>query len=114
MCGRFTLSYREARVLAAELGVRVESLLDYKPRYNIAPTDPHWIVRNRLEDREVLPAKWGLVNFWMTDRRHSRTSTLARRRCRSFRRFARHLRNAGVLCRLMGSSSGRARRKTAS
>ena len=34
MCGRFTLSYREARVLAAELGVPVESLLDYKPRYN--------------------------------------------------------------------------------
>src|SRR5438093_10019914 len=40
MCGRFTLSYREARVLAAELGVPVESLLDYKPRYNIAPTGP--------------------------------------------------------------------------
>jgi len=71
MCGRFTLSHREARVLAAELGVPVESLLDYKPRYNIAPTDPHWIVRNRLEDREVLPAKWGLVNFWMTDRKQA-------------------------------------------
>ena len=48
-----------ARVLAAELGVPVESLMDYKPRYNIAPTDPHWIVRSRFEDREALPAKWG-------------------------------------------------------
>src|SRR5437867_6633291 len=71
MCGRFTLSYREAILLAAELGVRVESLIDYKPRYNIAPTDSHWIVRSRFEDREVLPAKWGLVNFWMTDRKQA-------------------------------------------
>ena len=37
------------------MGVSVESLLGYKPRYNIAPTDSHWIVRNRFEDREVLP-----------------------------------------------------------
>src|SRR5881397_700927 len=51
MCGGFTLSYSEARVLAAELGVRVESLIDYKPRYNIAPTDSYWIVRSRFEDR---------------------------------------------------------------
>ncbi len=71
MCGRFTLSYREAKILAAELGVPVESLIDYRPRYNIAPTDSHWIVRNRFEDREVLAAKWGLVNFWMTDRKQA-------------------------------------------
>ena len=71
MCGRFTLSHREARVLAAELGVSVEALMDYRPRYNIAPTDSHWIVRSRFEDREVLPAKWGLVNFWMIDRKQA-------------------------------------------
>jgi len=67
MCGRFTLTYRKAGLLAAELGVPVESLTDYRPRYNIAPTDRHWIVRARYEDREILPARWGLVNFWMTD-----------------------------------------------
>jgi len=71
MCGRFTLSYREAKILAAELGVPVDSLMDYRPRYNVAPTDSHWIVRNRLEDREILLAKWGLVNFWMADRRQA-------------------------------------------
>ena len=71
MCGRFTLTYRKAELLAAELGVPVESLLDYRPRYNIAPTDPHWIVRMRYEDRELLPAKWGLINFWMTDRKQA-------------------------------------------
>jgi len=78
MCGRFTLSYREARILAAELVVPVASLITYKPRYNIAPTDPHWIVRSRFEDREVLPAKWGLVNFWMADRKQAFKSINAR------------------------------------
>ncbi|MEP6871989.1 MAG: SOS response-associated peptidase family protein [Anaerolineaceae bacterium] len=64
MCGRFTLTYRRAELLAAELGVPIESLTDYRPRFNIAPTDPHWIVRTRYEDREILPAKWGLINFY--------------------------------------------------
>ena len=64
MCGRFTLSRRKAEALAAELGVPVESLSDYRPRYNIAPTDTHWIVRMKYEDRELLPARWGLVNSW--------------------------------------------------
>ncbi len=50
MCGRFTLTRREAEDLAAELGVPVESLRVYRPRYNIAPTDQHWIVRMKYED----------------------------------------------------------------
>lgn len=49
----------------------MESFIDYRPRYNIAPTDAHWIVRMRYEDREVLAAKWGLINFWMTDRKQA-------------------------------------------
>jgi putative SOS response-associated peptidase YedK len=71
MCGRFTLTYRRAELLAAELGVPIESLIDYRPRYNIAPTDSHWIVRTRYEDREILPARWGLINFWMKDRKQA-------------------------------------------
>jgi putative SOS response-associated peptidase YedK len=71
MCGRFTLSYRNAERLALELGVPVESLIDYRPRYNIAPTDQHWIVRMKYEDRELMPARWGLVNHWMTDRKQA-------------------------------------------
>ncbi len=67
MCGRFTLTRREAESLAAELGVPVESLPDYRPRYNIAPTDAHWIVRMKYEDRELLPARWGLINSWAKD-----------------------------------------------
>ena len=49
------MSYRKAEMLAAQLGVPIESLTDYRPRYNIAPTDPHWIVRTKYEDREILP-----------------------------------------------------------
>ncbi len=73
MCGRFTLTYRDRERLASELGVPVEQLpaAAYRPRYNIAPTDPHWIVRLRLEDREVLPANWGLINTWAQDRRQA-------------------------------------------
>lgn len=65
------MSYRKAEMLAAQLGVPIESLTDYRPRYNIAPTDPHWIVRTKYEDREILPARWGLVNHWMTDRKQA-------------------------------------------
>jgi len=89
MCGRFTLTHREARLLAAELGVSVESMIGYHPRYNIAPTDSHWIVRTRYEDREILPAKWGLINFWMTDRKQAFKNINARaetvQKLRSFR-----------------------------
>jgi putative SOS response-associated peptidase YedK len=69
MCGRFTLTTRDFRGLAAELDVSfapdVERL--YRPRYNIAPTDQHWIVRTKREQRELLRATWGLVNSWAPD-----------------------------------------------
>ena len=68
MCGRFTLTGSEAEALAQELGIPVESLSNYRPRYNIAPTDDHWIVRMKYEERELLPARWGLVNSWAKDR----------------------------------------------
>src|SRR6266542_496052 len=40
MCGRFTLTHREARALAAELGVSVDDLLGYRPRAIVAPIKP--------------------------------------------------------------------------
>lgn len=71
MCGRFTLTYDDPELLARELGAPSDALRGYRPRYNIAPTDPHWIVRTRFEDRELLPAKWGLINHWMTHRKQA-------------------------------------------
>jgi putative SOS response-associated peptidase YedK len=69
MCGRFTLTTRDFDALAAELGAAVapDAAARYRPRYNIAPTDEHWILRTKQEQRQLLPAKWGLVNSWAAD-----------------------------------------------
>ena len=69
MCGRFTLTREDfgelARLLDAEVEREYESM--YRPRYNIAPTDQHWILRNKYERRQLMPATWGLVNSWAKD-----------------------------------------------
>lgn len=69
MCGRFTLTRTDFRSLAAELDAAFDDSVAalYRPRYNIAPTDQHWIVREKQEQRQLLPAKWGLVNSWAHD-----------------------------------------------
>ncbi len=67
MCGRFTLTRRDGRVLAAELGVPDDAFSDYRPRYNIAPMQRHFIVTTEFENRKVVPARWGLVNRWAKD-----------------------------------------------
>ena len=69
MCGRFTLTTKDFDAMAAQLGASVlrEDVARYRPRYNIAPTDEHWILRTKQEERQLLPAKWGLVNSWATD-----------------------------------------------
>lgn len=78
MCGRFTLTYNDPEELAAELGVAGGFPPGYRPRYNIAPTDAHWIVRMKHEDREILPAKWGLINSWVRDPKQARPQINAR------------------------------------
>jgi putative SOS response-associated peptidase YedK len=67
MCGRFTITRRDGNMLAAELAVDADSFVDYRPRYNVAPTQMHYVVRVKFENREVLPARWGLVNTWAKD-----------------------------------------------
>ena len=67
MCGRFTLTRQNRRELARLLGVDEDDLRDYRPRYNIAPTDQHFIVTSQYERRTARAASWGLVNSWATD-----------------------------------------------
>lgn len=69
MCGRFTLTNKDFRALAAHLEAAFgdDAPALYRRRYNIAPTDQHWIVRAKFEQRELLPATWGLVNSWSLD-----------------------------------------------
>jgi putative SOS response-associated peptidase YedK len=80
MCGRFTLTYRERQRVAREMGVNVEEIPEslYQPRWNIAPTDPHFIVRLRYEERHALQAKWGLVNTWAKDAKRAAAQINAR------------------------------------
>src|SRR5919204_2373876 len=66
MCGRFTLTSRDiddaARAFGAEVAQEHAKL--YRPRWNVAPTDGHWIVR--LDDagkRRMEPARFGFSLF---------------------------------------------------
>ncbi|OGO47424.1 MAG: hypothetical protein A2W34_00355 [Chloroflexi bacterium RBG_16_64_32] len=87
MCGRFTLTRQDRVELARELGVPADQLgeFDYRPRYNIAPSSAHWIMRMEYEDRELLRARWGLINHWAKDRKvgyrqiNARAETLEKR-----------------------------------
>jgi len=69
MCGRFTLTWEEWRQVLEALGIEDEghAFADYRPRFNIAPTDQHFIVTSEFERRKVERARWGLVNRWAKD-----------------------------------------------
>ena len=69
MCGRFTLTWEEWRRVLEALGIEDEghAFADYRPRFNIAPTDQHFIVTSEFERRKVQRARWGLVNRWARD-----------------------------------------------
>jgi putative SOS response-associated peptidase YedK len=67
MCGRFTMTRRDKTELAALLGVPEGELGDYTPRFNIAPTQPYFVLKTTYENREAIPATWGLINSWAKD-----------------------------------------------
>src|SRR5229473_524625 len=73
MCGRFTLTWDEWRRVAEALRIEDDSDLaaSYRPRFNIAPTDKHFIVTAEFERRRVQRARWGLVNRRATDNRRA-------------------------------------------
>jgi putative SOS response-associated peptidase YedK len=60
MCSRFSLA-EEREYLAARLGVSAIALANYRPRYNIAPQQEHFIVTTESEKRKLTAARWGLV-----------------------------------------------------
>lgn len=62
MCGRFTLTMADFDELARLLGVTYDARLAarYRRRYNVAPSDAHWIVAaDEASGRTILPARWG-------------------------------------------------------
>jgi putative SOS response-associated peptidase YedK len=69
MCGRFTLAIPSVTDLAEILGASFDPALEafYGPRFNIAPTSTHVVLRMHEGHRELVPARWGLVNRWAKD-----------------------------------------------
>jgi len=61
MCSRFSLA-EDHDFLAARLGVSAMAFVNYRPRYNIAPQQEHFIVTTEYENRELAAAKWGLMS----------------------------------------------------
>jgi putative SOS response-associated peptidase YedK len=58
MCGRVTLTVPDVETVASMLEAQVapEHARLYRPRYNAAPSDTHWILR---PGRLLVPAVWG-------------------------------------------------------
>ena len=62
MCGRYTLTDPDPRLLRFRFGLTESADIDQKPRFNVAPTDPVLAVRVNAEGaREPGILRWGLI-----------------------------------------------------
>ena len=76
MCSRYSLT-SPPEAIGKLFAVKVEEA--FPPRYNIAPTDPALIVRNReAGGRELRLVRWGLIPSWVKDPREFSTLINAR------------------------------------
>ncbi|HUJ58699.1 MAG TPA: SOS response-associated peptidase [Kofleriaceae bacterium] len=66
MCGRYTLTRQDGLVddLEAALDPAVSASEWWKPRWNVAPTQPAPVVTLRDGARVLELMRWGLVPFW--------------------------------------------------
>lgn len=69
MCGRFTLTIHQIGSVVDKLGASLDPELAglYRPRYNVAPGDQHWMLRQKEGQRVLSLAGWGLINSWASD-----------------------------------------------
>jgi putative SOS response-associated peptidase YedK len=62
MCGRYTLTDPDPRLLRFRFGLTESVEIEQEPRYNVAPTDPVLAVRlNGDGEREPGILRWGLI-----------------------------------------------------
>jgi putative SOS response-associated peptidase YedK len=61
MCGRFTFTRQDLDEIARLLEIEIDPSASarHRPRYNVAPSDEHWIVAEVSGRRLLLPARWG-------------------------------------------------------
>jgi putative SOS response-associated peptidase YedK len=76
MCGRYTLT-EAPKDLVTEFGI--VDLIDFKPRYNIAPTQDVPVIRlNTAGRRELAMMQWELIPYWAKDKLGEFRRNLAR------------------------------------
>lgn len=58
-----TLTREDIHEIADELGAEIaeDDARLYRPRYNVAPSDQHWILRGDGDARVLVPAAWGYL-----------------------------------------------------
>jgi putative SOS response-associated peptidase YedK len=63
MCARVTLTIEDIEDLADALDAELspEDARRHKRRYNVAPSDTHWILEYGADRRVLAPAKWGYL-----------------------------------------------------
>ena len=62
MCGRYTLTDPDPRLLRFRFGLTESVEIEHEPRYNVAPTDPVLAVRlTEKGEREPGMLRWGLI-----------------------------------------------------
>jgi len=61
VCGRYTLTDPDPRILRMRFALAESAKLEQGPRFNIAPTDPVLAVRQDDGEREIGRLRWGLV-----------------------------------------------------
>lgn len=69
MCGRYSIYYTWAQIHAFSQPLTLATpAADPAPRYNVAPTQPGWVIAQ--DDENALTARtmrWGLIPFWAKD-----------------------------------------------
>jgi putative SOS response-associated peptidase YedK len=70
MCGRFRLTRKDGELREY---FDVPGEYEWKPRYNIAPTDPVAVVRQHREQpvRTLGSMRWGLIPYWSKDTKNA-------------------------------------------
>lgn len=85
MCGRFSLAASDAEQLARRFAFS-STQLEWRPSYNIAPTEAALaVVAGRGGERQAAALRWGLIPFWAKDAKigatmiNAKAETLAER-----------------------------------
>jgi len=81
MCGRFSLTLADLAALAAEWAADLDVLLarEWRPRFNVAPGQPHPLLRQVAGWRRLEPATFGLAGPRGTLLPNARSETAAAR-----------------------------------